>query len=115
MFGDANIRITGRGRSAVLAAPYSPVMNFANTEARSAQQLMEDVLAINGIPLGWTVDWALTDWLVPAGVFAKQGTWIEALNTIVGAAGGYLLPHPSEKILRVPTVTRSRPGTGGTR
>ena len=101
VFGDANIRITGRGRSAVLAAPYAPVMNFANTEARSAQQLMEDVLTINGIPLGWTVDWALTDWLVPTGVFAKQGTWIEALNTIVGAAGGYLLPHPSEKILRV--------------
>lgn len=45
--------------------------------------------------------WALTDWLVPTGVFAKQGTWIEALITIVGAAGGYLLPHPSEKTLRV--------------
>ncbi|MDO4769998.1 MAG: hypothetical protein Q4A11_06495 [Brachymonas sp.] len=49
---------------------------------------------------GWAVDCALTDWLVPAGVFAKQGPWIEALNTIVGAAGGYLLPHPTEKILR---------------
>jgi len=101
VFGDASIRITGRGRSAALAAPYAPVITFANTEPRSAQQLMEDVLTINGIPLGWTVDWALTDWLVPTGVFAKQGTWIEALNTIVGAAGGYLLPHPSEKILRV--------------
>jgi hypothetical protein len=101
VFGDASIRITGRGRSAALAAPYAPVITFANTEPRSAQQLMEDVLTINGIPLGWTVDWALTDWLVPTGVFAKQGTWIEALNTIVGAVGGYLLPHPSEKILRV--------------
>lgn len=100
-FGDASIRLSGRGRSAVLAAPYAPVIAFANTEPRSAQQLMEDVLTFNGIPLGWTVDWALTDWLVPTGVFAKQGTWIEALTTIVGAAGGYLLPHPSEKILRV--------------
>jgi hypothetical protein len=43
----------------------------------------------------------LTDWRVPAGVFAKQGTWIEALTTIVSAAGGYLLPHPSEQIVRV--------------
>ena len=100
-FGDASIRLSGRGRSAMLAAPYAPVIAFANTEPRSAQQLMEDVLTFNGIPLGWTVDWALTDWLVPTGVFAKQGTWIEALTTIVGAAGGYLLPHPSEKILRV--------------
>lgn len=101
VFGEASIRITGRGRSAALAAPYAPVIAFANTEPRSAQQLMEDVLTFNGIPLGWTVDWALTDWLVPTGVFAKQGTWIDALTTIVGAAGGYLQPHPSEKILRV--------------
>lgn len=100
-FGDASIRLSGRGRSAMLAAPYAPVIAFANTEPRSAQQLMEDVLTFNGIPLDWTVDWALTDWLVPTGVFAKQGTWIEALITIVSAAGGYLLPHPSEKILRV--------------
>jgi hypothetical protein len=101
VFGDASIRISGRGRSAALAAPYAPVIAFANTEPRSAQQLMEDVLTFNGIPLGWTVDWALTDWLVPTGVFAKQGTWIEALTAIAAAAGGYLLPHPSEKMLRV--------------
>lgn len=101
VFGEASIHISGRGRSAVLAAPYAPVIAFANTEPRSAQQLMADVLTSNGIPLGWTVDWALTDWLVPTGVFAKQGTWIEALTSIVGAAGGYLLPHPSEKTLRV--------------
>lgn len=101
VFGDASIRISGRGRSAALAAPYAPVLNFANTEPRSAQQLMEDVLSINGIPLGWTVDWALTDWLVPAGVFARQGTWIEALTDIAQAAGAYVLPHPSEKVLRV--------------
>ena len=44
VFGDASIRISGRGRSAVLAAPYAPVMAFANTEPLSAQQLMEDVL-----------------------------------------------------------------------
>jgi hypothetical protein len=100
-FGDASIRISGRGCSAALAAPYAPVIAFANTEARSAQQLMEEALTFNGIPLGWTVDWALTDWLVPTGVFAKQGTWIEALTSIASAAGGYLLPHPSEKILRV--------------
>ncbi|MEW6464529.1 MAG: hypothetical protein AB1434_01385 [Pseudomonadota bacterium] len=100
-FGDASIRISGRGRSAALAAPYAPVIAFANTQPRSARQLMDDVLTFNGIPLGWDVDWALTDWLVPTGVFAKQGTWIEALTTIVDAAGGYLLPHPSEKMLRV--------------
>lgn len=101
IFGDASIRISGRGRNAVLAAPYAPVMTFSNTEGRTARQLMDDVLTVNGIPLGWAVDWGLTDWNVPANAFAQQGTWIEALTAIAGAAGGYLIPHPSAQSIRV--------------
>jgi hypothetical protein len=101
IFGDASIRISGRGRNAVLAAPYAPVMTFSNTEGRTARQLMDDVLTVNGIPLGWAIDWGLTDWNVPAGAFAQQGTWIEALSAIAGAAGGYLIPHPSAQSIRV--------------
>jgi hypothetical protein len=101
VFGDASIRISGRGRNAGLAAPYAPVMTFRNAEARTARQLMDDVLTLNGIPLGWTVDWGLTDWNVPAGVFARQGTWIEALTAIASAVGGYLIPHPSDQGFRV--------------
>ena len=100
-FGDASIRVSGRGRNAVLAAPYAPVMNFQQPQARTARQLMDDVLTLNGIPLGWDIDWGLTDWNVPAGVFTQQATWIEALSTIAGAAGGYLIPHPSEQSIRV--------------
>ena len=66
---------------------------------------MDDVLTINGVAngpsLGWSVDWGLTDWNVPAGVFSHQGTWIEALSVIAGAAGGYLLPHPRDQTIRV--------------
>lgn len=101
IFGDASIRISGRGRNAVLAAPYAPVMTFSNTEGRTARQLMDDVLTVNGIPLGWTVDWGLTDWNVPANAFAQQGSWINALTAIAGAAGGYLIPHPSAQSIRV--------------
>ena len=100
-FGDASIRVSGRGRNAVLAAPYAPVMNFQQPQARTAQQLMDDVLTLNGIPLGWNIDWGLTDWNVPAGVFTQQGTWMEALVAIASAAGGYLIPHPSDQSIRV--------------
>jgi hypothetical protein len=100
-FGDASIKVTGRGRNAVLAAPYAPVMSFSNAEARTARQLMDEVLTLSGISLGWTVDWGLTDWNVPAGVFAHQGTWIEALTAIAGAASGYLIPHRTDTSLRV--------------
>lgn len=101
VFGDASIRISGRGRNAVLAAPYAPVMTFRNSEARTARQLMDDVLTLNGISLGWSVDWGLVDWNVPAGALALQGTWIQALIGIAEAAGGYLLPHPSGQSIRV--------------
>lgn len=101
VFGDASIRISGRGRNSVLAAPYAPTMVFTNTEGRTARQLMDDVLTVNGVPLGWAVDWGLTDWNVPAGAFAQQGTWIEALTAIASAAGGYLIPHPSAQSIRV--------------
>lgn len=100
-FGDASIRVSGRGRNAVLAAPYAPVLPFTNTEGRTARQLMDDVLTVNGIPQGWTVDWGLTDWNVPTGAFAHQGTWIEALTAIASAAGGYLIPHPSNQTFKV--------------
>lgn len=104
-FAQESIRVSGRGRNAVLAAPYAPVMSFSNGQARTARQLMDDVLTHNGtatgVPLGWTVDWGLTDWNVPAGVFNHQGTWIEALAAIAGAAGGDLVPHPSALVLKV--------------
>lgn len=101
VFGDASIRISGRGRNAVLAAPYAPVMNFQQPQARTARQLMDDVLTLNGIPLGWNIDWGLTDWNVPTGVFTHQGTWMEALVAIASAAGGYLIPHASNQSIRV--------------
>lgn len=100
-FGEASLRVSGRGRNAVLAAPFAPVLNFSNPNPRTARQLMDDVLTVNGVPLGWDVDWGLVDWSVPAGVFAQQGAWIEAVAAIAAAGGGYVMPHPNEAVLRV--------------
>lgn len=100
-FGKAGISIGCRGRSALLDAPYSPVQSFGNTVARTAQQLMADVLTLNGQSIGWSVDWQTVDWLVPAGTFVHQGSRMSALNAIVGAVGAYIQPHATDKILRV--------------
>ena len=107
-FGRESLRISGRGLTATLDAPYAPTLNFGNTAARTAQQLMGDVLTVNGVPFGWTVDWQLSDWLVPGNVWTHQGAYVGALNSIVQAAGGYLQPHESDKVvkalLRYPTA-----------
>lgn len=100
-FGEASVKVTGRGKGAVLDAPYAPTKNFANTANRTAQQLMADALLVNGVPIGWSVDWGITDWLVPAGVWSHQGTYISALNTIAEAAGAYLQPHRTAQTIRV--------------
>lgn len=94
-FGKATIRVTGRGKSALLADPYSPIMTFSNSLDRTAAQLMDDVLTLNGVPIGWDIDWQITDWLVPAGVWNQQGDYITGLNAIAAAAGAYIQPHPT--------------------
>lgn len=100
-FGRNDLRIGGRGRAAVLDAPYAPVMAFRNEFGRTAQQIMNDILTDNGVPLGWTVDWNPDDWLVPAGVFNHQGSYISAMNQVAGSIAAYLQPHNTDETLRV--------------
>ncbi|QPF74186.1 hypothetical protein G8A07_15530 [Roseateles sp. DAIF2] len=96
-FGQSNVRVSGRGRNAVLDAPYAPVQTFTNPGQRTSQQLMDDVLTLNGVSLGWQIDWGLEAWPVPAGVFSHQGSYITALVAIAKAGGGYLQPHAEAK------------------
>ncbi len=100
-FGNDRIAVTGRGLAAELGDPYSPTLTFANASARTAQQLLGDVLTENSVPMDWTVDWQLTDWLVPAGAWSVQGSRMDAINAIAAAAGGFVLPHPVDKVLRI--------------
>lgn len=100
-FGNAAIRVTGQGKNTMLGAPYAPIQSFSNSIDRTAQQLMGDALTFNGISIGWDVDWNIDDWLVPAGVWNKQGSYIDALSAIAGAAGAYLQPHATDQVMRV--------------
>ena len=100
-FGQTTLQVTGRGRNAFLDAPFAPQQVFSNTDGRTSQQLLDDVLTFNGIPLGYSIDYGLEPWFVPAGVFNHQGTYIGALSALVQAGGGYLIPHPSDLAFKV--------------
>lgn len=93
-FGSTRIAVSGRGKSAVLSDPYSPILTFSNSQMRSAQQLMNDALMDNGVSIGWEVDFGLADWSVPTGVFSHNGSYMSALKAIAEAAGGYIQPDP---------------------
>lgn len=95
-------QVSGRGRAAILASPWAPTMQHGGQlDARTAQQLANEVLTINGVGIGWSVDWQLPDWTVPAGLWAVQGSYIDALTDIAGAVGAYIQPHPTDVVLRI--------------
>lgn len=50
--------------------------------------------------LGTAIDWQLIDWLLPAGVFAvEEADPVEAIQKLIGAAGGYLETNPDGTFL----------------
>ena len=101
VFGSTALSVSGRGINAELDAPYAAMQNFGGYEALTAQQLMAEVLTLNGISLGWALDWQIEDWLVPEGVFNHQGTYISAINAIANSVGAYVQPVFSAKTLAI--------------
>lgn len=100
-FDDWRITVKGRGLGATLDTPYAFERQHYSASARNAQQLAADALTINGVSLGWDLDWQIADWLVPADTWSMQGSPIAAVNRIAAAAGGYVQPHPTDMTLRV--------------
>ncbi len=100
-FAKRSLTLSGRGLSAELSETYSPVKTFQNASMQTAQQIMLANLTANGVPIGWDVDWRITDWVVPSKTFTHQGTYMSALIAIANAAGAFIQPHPTAKTLRV--------------
>lgn len=100
-FGEERIAVSGRGRAALLDAPYAPTLNFGSAVERTARQLAEAALTINGVGIGWDVDWGISDWSVPGDTWTHQGSYISAILDIASAAGGYVQPHNTDALLRI--------------
>lgn len=106
--------VSGRGLAAVLAEPWAKSLPFGNPgQLLTAQQLAVEVLKINGVSIGWGIDWRLDDWVVPAGAWAMQGSYMDAINDIAAAAGGYVQPHNTDQILRILPKYPTAPWTWG--
>lgn len=99
--GSAWLTVSGRGRAAWLSEPYAPIEDRYNAESRTAQQLLVDALEVNGVPIGWSIDWQLEDWTVPAGAWSHNGTYIDAAVRIAEGGGGYIQAHDTTDTLIV--------------
>ena len=100
-FMPKRIRVGGKGKNAVLGEPYAPEQTFGSAQDRTAQQLMSDALTVNGVPLGWNIDWGIDDWVVPGDTWSLQGRYMDAVQDIASAVGAYIQPHNTDATLRV--------------
>lgn len=96
-FGKKGVQFSGRSVTALLAAPYARESSWFNSTAQTARQLAENVLQYSGV----TLDWGVTDWLVPAGAWSHQGTPLSAVQAIAQAIGGYVQSHRTDPVLQV--------------
>lgn len=89
-----------RSRHAYLDEPYQTPRSLVSSSESSAAQL-----ALDELPSGWTLDWNVPDWVVPAGAWSyDQLTPIKAIARLAAAAGAVIAPDPEAKHL----VIRSR-------
>lgn len=96
-FGERIVRLSGRGASALLAAPYYQTTTGTQGDLLAIQQLAELHL-----PNGWTLDWQAVTWNIPGGVYSYQDrTPIQAIADIADAAGAIVVPARDSQTLRV--------------
>lgn len=98
-FPSGAVRVECRGIGGALDVLTGSYSNASGI--RSASQIMGDILTVNGVGIGWAIDFGLEDWNIAAGQWAHTGTAVSALQAVAQAAGGYLQPHPTAKTIRV--------------
>lgn len=94
-FGVWNGQLTGRSPVSLLADPYSLPRSYREVALRTGEQL-----ALQELPVGYTLDWQLPAWTVPGGTYQYDNlTPMESILRIVKAAGGRIYPDPITKTL----------------
>lgn len=100
-FGKSRISLSGRSLAARLDAPYVGPVNRKNTIDLNATQVLDDLLKENGVSIGWTVDWQLTDWLISAGAWSHAGTYLAGVKKVAEAAGAVIQADRSGQTLHL--------------
>ncbi|MCB5226182.1 hypothetical protein JAO78_005070 [Alishewanella sp. 16-MA] len=87
LFGQTSWTINARSSIAALASPHVAPRSYTNSTAKGVAALITDELA----GTGWTLDYQMTAYNVPAGAFSYQNkTKMEAIAQVVSAIGGML-------------------------
>lgn len=97
-FAGSSGQAGGRSLSAELAPPEAATLTYIETSARNAQQIAAAALEYTG----WTLDWQMVDWLIPANVFScHEQTPLQIIKTLAEAGGGFVQSDMESKTLIV--------------
>lgn len=97
-WGGGGVSVTGRSRTALLAAPYAPARAKATTQAWSMAQLAAQEVQ----DTGYVVTYDTVDWQVPAGAWYYDGLApLDALTRLADASGAVVQSDPADLALRI--------------
>lgn len=94
-FGEHRVAVQGASVTALLGDPYMPEQTWLDANGATAQQLVAQALQFTGVGIQWDI----TDWYVPPGVWSFQGTPLAAALRVAEAAGAVLRSHRTDSEL----------------
>lgn len=94
-FGRHRCSIQGRSATALLGEPYMPQQSWLGTSLQTAQQLVAGALEFTGT----TLNWGISDWLVPAGAWSYTGTPLQAALRVADSVGAVVRSHRTDQRL----------------
>jgi hypothetical protein len=100
-FGSTTASVSGAGLTTLLSQPYSRLESLGgNSEAVSINTLAQSL-----VPYPWVIEWGMTNvglWSVPTNAFSYSNmTPIQALGVLAQSIGAMLVPHPTEKRIKI--------------
>ncbi|STY93443.1 hypothetical protein [Moraxella bovis] len=97
-FGSQSLDIKGKSRSCLLAEPFHGTRSHLSDKAVTAIQLANDELNRDNKPSDFSLDWQMTDWLIPKYSYMDK-TPIQALTWLAETAGGFINTHPFDDVI----------------
>lgn len=94
----AAVPVSGRSRTAILAAPFAPARTKVAEADRTMAQLVDEELA----DTGFTATYDTVDWIVPGGAWSYDGASpMDAIARLAEASGAVVQSDPEAKAIRV--------------
>lgn len=95
-FGQHDISISGKALAAELGGDIADSRQHGNTVPMTAQQLVAAALEFTG----YDIEWAIDDWLVPAGALSLHGTPMDVAAYVADSVGAVLQCAWADRALR---------------